>query len=139
MSHWQEVAANTIRAVWKYLLPYCANNFFGFRNRLDTVIEKISVIGKDLGFEDVDSPHVKECLDLHSQPLTDMDIIELEQHHTHDRKKKLCLEEKAILIKELYQMFQNLETQIMDLDPNVERSILVCCTLENGLSCCHKL
>jgi hypothetical protein len=87
---WQEVAANTTRAVWKYLLPYCANNFYGFRNRIDAVIEEISDIGKDFAFEDVDSPSVKECLNLHSQPLTDMDIIELEQHHTYDEKEEIA-------------------------------------------------
>jgi hypothetical protein len=40
-------------------------------------------------------------------------------------------------MKELEQMFRNLETvkqQIVDLDPNVERSMLVRRTLENGIS-----
>jgi hypothetical protein len=39
-------------------------------------------------------------------------------------------------------MFRNLETvkqQIMDLDPNVERSILVRRILQNRISCYHKL
>jgi hypothetical protein len=39
-------------------------------------------------------------------------------------------------------MFRNLETlkqQIMDLDPNVERSMLVRPTLENGISCYRKM
>jgi hypothetical protein len=38
-------------------------------------------------------------------------------------------------------MFRNLETvkqQIMHLDPNVERSMLVRRTLENGISCYRK-
>jgi uncharacterized coiled-coil DUF342 family protein len=45
---------------------------------------------------------------------------------------------KGILLKELEQKFRNLETvkqQIMDLDPNVERSMLVRRTLGNGISC----
>jgi hypothetical protein len=39
-------------------------------------------------------------------------------------------------------MFQNLETlkqQIMDLDPNVERSMLVRRTLQIGISCYRKM
>jgi hypothetical protein len=39
-------------------------------------------------------------------------------------------------------MFRNLETvkqQIMDLDPNVERSMLVFRTPENGISCYRKM
>jgi hypothetical protein len=46
------------------------------------------------------------------------------------------------LMKGLEQMFRNLETvkqQIMDWDPNVERSMLVHRTLENGLSCYRKM
>jgi hypothetical protein len=29
---WQEVTANTMRDVWKHLLPYCTNDFRGFEN-----------------------------------------------------------------------------------------------------------
>jgi hypothetical protein len=39
-------------------------------------------------------------------------------------------------------MFRNWETvkqQIVDLDPNVERSMLVRRTLENGISCYRKV
>jgi hypothetical protein len=49
---------------------------------------------------------------------------------------------KEILIKELEQMFRNLETvkqRNMELDPNVERSMLVRRTLENGISCYRKM
>jgi hypothetical protein len=57
-----ENVANTMRAVWKYLRPYGANDICGFENHVNAVIEEISVTGKDSAFEDVDS---------HSQPLTD--------------------------------------------------------------------
>jgi hypothetical protein len=74
---WQEVTANTIRAV-----PYCANDFVDFENRVDAVIDEISVTGKDLGFEDVDSPNVRKSLDSHSQPLTGTELTELEQQRS---------------------------------------------------------
>jgi hypothetical protein len=47
-----------------------------------------------------------------------------------------CVSEE-ILVKELEEMFRNLENvkQIMDFDPDVERSVLVRRTLENGISC----
>jgi hypothetical protein len=47
-----------------------------------------------------------------------------------------------IFTKEFEHMFRNLETvkqQIMDLDPNVGRSMLVRRTLENGISCYRKM
>jgi hypothetical protein len=40
-----KVMANTIRAVWKYLLPYCAYGFCGFENRVDAVIEETAITG----------------------------------------------------------------------------------------------
>jgi hypothetical protein len=46
------------------------------------------------------------------------------------------------VIKELEQMLRNLETvkqQIVDLDPNVERSMLVLRALENRISCYRNL
>jgi hypothetical protein len=49
---------------------------------------------------------------------------------------------KEILIKEHEQTFRNLGTvkqQIMGLDPNVERSMLICRTLENGIRCYRKM
>jgi hypothetical protein len=47
---WQEVTDNTstMRTVWKYLLPDGANDFDGFENWVDAVIEEISVIGDRL-------------------------------------------------------------------------------------------
>jgi predicted RNA-binding protein with RPS1 domain len=71
----------------------------------------------------------------------------LEQQRTYDEKEELVTEgdgcvSKEILIKELDQMFRNFETvkqQIMDLDPNVERSMLVRRNLENGISSHRKM
>jgi hypothetical protein len=82
---------------------------------------------------------------IHSHSLTD--VIELEQQHTYNEKEEIVSEgegcvSKEILIKELEHMFRNLETirqQIMDLDLNVERSMLVRRALENGISCYRKL
>jgi hypothetical protein len=99
----------------------------------------ISITGKDLGFQDVDLPNVRECLDSHSLSPTDMDLTEWEQH-TYDEKKEIVSEgegcvSKEILIQEFKQMFPNLETveqQIMDLDLNVERSTPVCRTPKKG-------
>jgi hypothetical protein len=64
-----------------------------------------------------------------------------------DEKEEIASEgetcvSKEILIKELEQMFRNSETdkqQIMGLNPNVERSMLVRRTLENGISCYRKM
>jgi hypothetical protein len=118
-----------------------------FENRVDAIIEEISVIRKSFGFEDADSPNIRKHLNSHSQPLIDTDLTELEQQRSYDEKEEIASEEdkrvsKEILIKELQQMFRNLERvkqQITDLDQNVERSMLVRRTLENGIICYRKL
>jgi hypothetical protein len=46
----------------------------------------------DLGFEDDDSRNVRESLDSHSQPLTDTDLIELEQQLTFGEKEEIASE-----------------------------------------------
>jgi hypothetical protein len=101
----------------------------------------------DIGFEDFDSPNVRECLDSHSRPLTDTDLIELEQQRVYGEEEEIASDgegsvSKQILIKELEQMFRNLETveqQIMALEPKVERRMLVHRTLENLISCYRKM
>jgi hypothetical protein len=62
-----------------------------------------------------------------------MDFMGLEQQRTYREKEEVTSEgegcvAREIMVKEFKQMFRNLETvkqQIMDLDPNLERSILV--------------
>jgi hypothetical protein len=63
---WQETTAKTMTAVWKHFLSYCANGFRGFKIKLIMLSKKIGITGKDLGFEGVESPSVRECQDLHS-------------------------------------------------------------------------
>jgi hypothetical protein len=76
---------------------------------------KKSDMSVDTGFEDVDSPSVRECMDSHSQPSTDRDPIELEQQRTYDKKKEIASEgegcvSKEILIKEFEHIFKHFET-----------------------------
>jgi hypothetical protein len=128
------------------LLPHHYAAISSVSLRPPSKAEEISVIGKDLGFEGVDSPKVRERLDSHSQALTDTDLIELEEQRAYDEEEEIASEgegcvSKEILIKEVEQMFRTLETvkqQIMDLDPNVERSMQVRRTLKNGISCYRK-
>jgi hypothetical protein len=68
-------------------------------NQVDSVIEDISFIGKDLSSENVDSCSVRECLDFHAYDEKEEIVTEGEE----------CIS-KEIMLKELKQMFQNLET-----------------------------
>jgi hypothetical protein len=60
------------------------------------VSKRKSDISVDLG----NSPNVREFLDAHSQPLTDMDLVELEQQHTYDEKNEITSEGDGRISKE---------------------------------------
>jgi hypothetical protein len=91
-----------MRDVWKHLLPYCANDFCDFENRVDAVIQEIITTGKNSGFEDIGWSNVRKCLDSHSYALTDIDLIKLEQQHTYDEEKKLHLKERVVFQRKFW-------------------------------------
>ena len=67
---WQEVTASSIKAIRKKILPKCANDFTGFDNSLISVIDGITDIGRDLGFEKIDAGNIRELLQLHRKVLS---------------------------------------------------------------------
>jgi hypothetical protein len=71
------------------------------QNQADRVIKKININGKDLGFEGVESPSVRECLDLHSKQLTDTGLTELKQQHTYDEKEEHASDREGVSERKL--------------------------------------
>jgi hypothetical protein len=64
--------------MWKFLLPYRANDFCVLENLVDSITGEIGAIGKEFYFEDVDSSNVRVRLDSNSQSLTDTDLTDLD-------------------------------------------------------------
>ena len=129
---------------WKKLLPECTIDFPGFKTPVKNVIEEIALIGKDLGFENVDEENIQELLNSHSADMDDVSLIELEQQQALQEKYEDDCEEvvKEITIKELEDLFQDMEKvkrRLMDIDPDVNRSMKVCRSLEDQLSCYRKI
>jgi hypothetical protein len=57
-----------MHAVWKSILPHCANSS-DFKE--EAVIDKITNIGTELGFDGIQYDNVRELLSPHLENLTD--------------------------------------------------------------------
>ena len=51
-----------MRAVWKHIIPHCANDFIGFETHFAEVTNNIVETGQQLGFNELDSVNVTECI-----------------------------------------------------------------------------
>lgn len=59
-----------MRGMWKRILPHCANTD-DFEE--ETVIQRITNIGRELGFDELENDDVHGLLKSHSEVLTDDD------------------------------------------------------------------
>ncbi|KAM6471896.1 uncharacterized protein PHA67_002618 isoform 2-T2 [Liasis olivaceus] len=73
---WQQLTADHMRGGWKPILPHCANSSAFEEN---TVIEEITKIGRELGFDELERDDVQELLNSHVEELTDDDLLLAQQ------------------------------------------------------------
>ncbi len=139
---WREVTASNMRAVWKNIIPHCANDFAGFEAEVTGAVTEIMQLGLEMGMADMDDGNVREFLDSHNGDLNDDELLDLEQERAYDDEGNDELEEmtktKEFTIKEfdsIFRTFEDGKQMIMDADPNVERAMQVRRQIENALSC----
>jgi hypothetical protein len=129
-------SGNTMMVVQKYVLSYSAITF-GFKNRTDAVMKKFVPYERIWALIMLMSESAWIYVHIHSLSCASHNWRKRDQIASESDGRVL----KEILIKELQQMFQNLENvkqQSMNLDLNMKR-ILVCRNLENGIRSHHKL
>jgi hypothetical protein len=138
---WNKVTESCMRAVWQNLLPECANNFRGFNDRVNEVIEEIATVGQELGLE-ADSENIRELLESHSKDLTDDDLLAIDHEHAYEEDEKETEEKetapKEISSKKLAELLTAIEKTkeiIREVDPNEERSMNVCRGLDRQVNC----
>lgn len=133
ISHaWEEVTASNMRAVWQHVLPHCANTLDDFPTQVQAVVEEITDIGRQLGFDELDTTNVSDLLKSHSEEMTDGDLLNLDQQRVFEEadtdEEVDNVQIKEFSIKEYEIIFQTLEAlkqQVMDADPNIDRSMQV--------------
>ena len=154
---WQEVTVSNMRAVWKHIIPHCANDFggfaehcandfVGFAEQVTTVVEEITDIGRQLGFDEIDNENVHELIESHAEDLSDNDLINMEQQRAYEQNdEEECIETqpaKELTLNDLDEMFrlmENFKQRMMDSDPDIDRSMQVRRNLENDIKCYRKL
>ncbi len=85
-----------------------------------------------------------ELLDSHSNELGDDDLIEIEHQIAYDEKENQETQHiaKHITVKELDEFFRDIESakqKLMDMDPNLQRSMMVHRGIESQIDCYRKI
>ena len=142
---WLEVTASNMRAVWKHIIPHCANDFIGFETHFAEVTNNIVEIGKGLGFKELDSANVIECIESNTKELDNETLINIDEQRAYEEQETNLdnaeLDEvprKELTAEELLKVIGLVETlseHIMEVDPNVERSITICRNINNAVRC----
>jgi hypothetical protein len=119
-----------MHGAWKCISPHCANRS-DFEE--ETVVEEITNIGKELGFDGLENEDVRELLNSHSEELTDDDLLLSDQQRTFegadsDAEERDNLQVKEFSLEEFEDIFRAVEfvkQKIMDADPNLDRSMQI--------------
>jgi hypothetical protein len=93
----QQISKNNMRGVWKSILPHCAN---GRDFEEEIVIEEITNIGRELGFDGLENDGVRELLNAHSEELTDDALQLLDQQRSLEEADSDVEELDDIQVKE---------------------------------------
>ena len=136
---WFEVPLTCMRGVWQNILPHCSNYFPGSEVYISAVSEEIVELGKDLGFEH--ATNVFQCIESLSNDTDNETFMELESQvyeKDEDFEDTDVPTTKEFLIDELSTFIQKIEDAsgfLMNVDPNLERSIKVRQNLRNVIQC----
>ncbi|KAF2362688.1 DDE superfamily endonuclease domain [Trinorchestia longiramus] len=83
---WLEVSPSEMKGVWKNLLPQCANDDDDdSEEQIRTVVEEVIAIGKQLGFDEIDSTNVQGILKLNAVDLSNHDLMNMEQYLVYEQ------------------------------------------------------
>ncbi|KAK4328695.1 hypothetical protein Pmani_000891 [Petrolisthes manimaculis] len=103
---------------WKKLWKECVNDFAGFKVK-DTSEVRMDIMRLShlAGFKEVNEDDIQELLDSHDEPLTNEDLMQLEQERAHNEDDDANKEEETVRgldVKTLKEVFSSVE-HAMDL------------------------
>ncbi|XP_066467614.1 tigger transposable element-derived protein 1 [Tiliqua scincoides] len=142
---WDEVKETNLKGVWKKLIPSFMYNFEGFGETVEAVISDVVDMAKQLELQ-VETEDVRELLKSHDQPLTDEDLLQIDEQRRLFNEEESQAEDMAqpreLTTKELEEGIAKVEDAIAfweKVDPNFERSSKVNRGLENQIACYKEL
>jgi Mg/Co/Ni transporter MgtE len=132
---WQHITANNIRGVWKRILPHFEE---------ETIIEEITNIGSERGFDELENDDVRELLISHSEELLD-DLLLLDQQGAfeeadNDAEEQGNVQMKEFTLKEyedtrIFRAVEVVKQKCMDAESIIDRSTQIRRVVDNALSC----
>ncbi|KAK4315557.1 hypothetical protein Pmani_013248 [Petrolisthes manimaculis] len=82
---------------WKNLWKECVNDFAGFKVKDTSEVRKdIMRLSHLAGFKEVNEDDIQELLDSHDEPLTNEDLMQLEQERAHNEDDDANKEEETV-------------------------------------------
>ncbi|XP_053571576.1 tigger transposable element-derived protein 1-like [Bombina bombina] len=139
---WNEVSESALRRVWKKLIPTFMDDVPGLETSVEEVNASVVDMARQLELE-VEPEDVTELLASHDQPLTDEDLIMIEEQRRlfletdgSTYEDPVCIREMPT--KELEEYVNLIETGLAGLeqiDGNFERSSSVNKIVSNGIAC----
>ncbi|KAK4311594.1 hypothetical protein Pmani_016911 [Petrolisthes manimaculis] len=133
---WKEVSDNTMNVSWRKLWKDCVTDFTGCPDLKD-VRKDLVRLSHIAGFNEVDEEDIQQLFDSHEEPLSNEDLIQIEQQRTLADQEDNDDEPKRVLgINELREAFQHIEKGmelLREYDFNPARSAAATQAVEQGL------
>ena len=76
-----------MRAVWKHIIPHCANDFIGFETHFAEVTNNIVEIGQQLGFNELHYVNVIECIKSNTNELDNETLINIDEQRAYEERE----------------------------------------------------
>ncbi|XP_014386190.1 PREDICTED: zinc finger protein 530-like [Myotis brandtii] len=133
---WDEVKQTNLNGVWKKLCPQFVNDFHGFEDSVEVVIQNVVELSKQLDLE-VEAEDVTELLASHGEELCIEDLIQLKQQLIEEEDTPTP-EPKRFTSKELAGAFAMIEDALARFeaqDPNIDRYTKVARGVMDSLQC----
>ncbi|KAK4307354.1 hypothetical protein Pmani_020873 [Petrolisthes manimaculis] len=107
---WKEVSENAMNGSWRKLWEDCVTDFTGFPDLKD-VRKDLVRLSHSAGFNEVDEEDIQQLFDSHAEPLSNEDLMEIEQERALADQEDNDDDEprRELGIKELREAFQHIE------------------------------
>ncbi|MEE6472512.1 hypothetical protein FKM82_009634 [Ascaphus truei] len=139
---WKDIKETTMKGAWKKLCPHLVDDFEGFddSDSEDNVTENIVEMARQLELE-VEAEDVAELLASHSEPLSNEDLLELEEEREEDDVQdevETIEQPEGLSSKILFETFRHLDSAMAFFekhDRDFERSSKVNAIISGGYAC----
>ena len=129
-----------MRNVLGRILSHCSNKFSKFILQIDGVVNEITTVRHEVGFEGLDKENMNELLKCHSEELDEADLFNIDSQRAYeesDDEKPILSLSRKVTQKQFANIFCTLETlkqHCIDVDSDLDRRAQICRDLNSALA-----